>query len=101
MKRNLLKSLRCDVLVRNQHAADYSALAEFLLATRPKIIVTSNVPFLAEQVVPPSLAEYAKKKRATLLDQDIHGAVTITVENDRLSATGFVSGETITLEKRK
>ena len=101
MERNLLKSLRCDVLIRNQHVTDYCALPEFLLAARPKIIVTSNVPFLAEQTMPPSLAEYARKKRATLLDQDVQGAVTLTVENDQLTATGFVTGETVTLEKRK
>ena len=101
MDRHLLKSLRCDVLIRNQHATDYSALPEFLLAARPRIIVTSNVPFVAEQTMPQSVAEYARKKRATLLDQDVEGAVTISVEDDRLTATGFVSGRAITLEKRK
>jgi beta-lactamase superfamily II metal-dependent hydrolase len=101
MERNLLKSLRCDVLIRNQHATDYSALPDFLLGAKPKIIVTSNVPFLAEQAMPASVTEYAAKKHATLLDQNIHGAVTIAVENDRLTATAFVTGQTVTLEKRR
>jgi competence protein ComEC len=101
MERNLLKSLRCDVLIRNQHVTDYSALPEFLLAARPKIIVTSNVPFLAEQTMPPSLAEYARKKRGTVLDQDVQGAVTLAVGNDQLTAMGFVTGQTVTLNKRR
>ena len=101
MERNLLKSLRCDVLIRNQHGADYSALPEFLLAARPKIIVTSNVPFLAEQTMPPSVVEFAKRRHATVLDQDVHGAVTIAVEEGRLTATGFVTGQTVTLDKRR
>jgi competence protein ComEC len=101
MGRHLLKSLRCDVLIRNQHATDYSALPEFLLAARPRIIVTSNVPFLAEQTMPRSVADHARKKRTTLLDQDVEGAVIISVEGDRLTASGFVTGHSVTIHRRK
>lgn len=101
LERHLLKSLRCDVLIRNQHAADFTALPEFLLAVRPKIIVTSNVPFVADQRMPASLAEYARKRHATLFDQDAVGAVTINVENQTLTATAFVTGQTVTLEKKR
>lgn len=98
MERNLLKSLRCDVLVRNQHAADFSALPDFLLAVRPKIIVTSNVPSVAEEVMPPSLAAYARKRKATIFDQNLHGAVSFSVTDKHLTATAFVTGETVVLE---
>lgn len=101
MERHLLKHLRCDVLIRNQHASDYSALPEFLLAARPRIIITSNAPFIAEEVMPPSLAEYAKKRKAALFDQDVHGAVSLHVTGDRLTATSFVTGESVTLEPRR
>lgn len=100
IERNLLKNLRCDVLVRNQHTEDFTALPELLLATRPRIIVTSNVPFLAEQAMPESVPAYARQKKASLLDQDSHGAVTIRIEDDQLTATGFATGESITLNKR-
>ena len=101
MERHLLKALRCDVLIRNQHAADYSALSEFLLASRPRIIITSNAPFIAEEVMPPSLAEYAKKKKATLFDQDVHGAISLRVIDEQLQATSFVTGESVTLPLRR
>lgn len=97
LERNLLKTLRCDVLIRNQHAADWSALPEFLLATRPRIIISSNSPFSAEDVMPPSLAEYAEKKHAMLFDQNIHGAVILQSAQGRLTATSFVTGEKVTL----
>ncbi|MBX7208962.1 MAG: ComEC/Rec2 family competence protein [Verrucomicrobiaceae bacterium] len=99
MERRLLKSLRCDVLIRNQHAADFSALAEFLLAVRPKIIITSNVPFVAGQTMPSSLAGYASKKHAAIFDQDTAGAVTIAIDDHRLTATAFSTGQVVTLEK--
>ncbi len=101
MARNLLKSIRCDVLIRNQHAADHSALSEFLLAAKPRIIVTSNVPSDPEQAMSPTLDEYVRQKRASLFDQDVHGAVTIGIEHDRLIATGFVTGEEVILEPRR
>lgn len=100
IERHLLKALRCDVLIRNQHAGDFSALPEFLLAARPKVIISSNVPFIAGQTMPASLTDYAKMKHATLFDQDTAGAVTITIENQTLTATAFVTREVVTLEKK-
>lgn len=85
--------LRCEVLVRNQHSTDFSGLSDFLLAVRPRIIVSSNVPFVAAQRMPRSLAEYAGAARATLFDQHIDGAVTLEIRGDHLSARAFASGK--------
>ena len=101
MERHLYKSLRCDVLIRNQHVSDYSALSEFLMAVAPRIIITSNVPFLDEQAMPTSLPEYAQQRNATLLDQDVHGAITLAIENDQLRATGFSTGHSTVLSRRR
>lgn len=92
MERIQASALLCDVLVRNQHTSDFSALPDFLLAVRPKIIVSSNVPFLAEQRMPRSLTDYATSARATLFDQDLDGAVTIEIRGDHLVARAFVTG---------
>lgn len=84
--------LRCDVLVRNQHSTDFSGLPDFLLAVRPRIIVSSNVPFVAGQRMPRSLADYAVAAHATLFDQHVDGAVALEIRGDHLSAQAFASG---------
>jgi hypothetical protein len=71
------------------------------LAVAPRIIITSNVPFLDEQAMPTSLPEYAQQRNATLLDQDVHGAITLAIENDQLRATGFSTGHSTVLSRRR
>ena len=101
MERHLFKNIRCDVLIRNQHATDYSGLTEFLQAAAPRLIISSNVPYLAEEAMPPSVIQYAAEKGVPLLDQDIHGAITLSIHDEQLFAKGFVTGKAIALQKRK
>lgn len=101
MERHLFKALRCDVLVRNQHKEDFSALPDFLIATRPRLVITSNVPYLEEEAMPPSILDYIGRKNAALLDQNVHGAVAIGIEDDALTARAFRTGRVITLENKR
>ena len=101
MERHLFKNFRCDVLIRNQHATDYSGLTEFLQAAAPRLIISSNVPYLAEEAMPTSVTQYAAEKTVPLLNQDIHGAITLSVQDEQLFAKGYVTGKAIALQKRK
>ena len=101
MERHLLKALRCDVLIRNQHASDFSALPDFLLAARPRIIITSNVPYIQGEAMSPTLAVYAERHQAHLFDQNVHGAITIRIEKGILEAVSFVTGESARITKRR
>lgn len=100
MERHLFKNIRCDVLIRNQHATDYSGLTEFLHAADPRLIISSNVPHLADEAMSPSVIQYAAEKEVPLLDQDIHGAITLSIQDEQLFAKGYVTGKAIALQKR-
>lgn len=80
------EALHCDVLIRNQHSGDYSLLPEFLDATKPRIIVTSNDTFPPEQKFPPRIRLECDKRGIQLLDQRETGAVTLRIWPRRLEA---------------
>lgn len=71
------EALRCDVLIRNQHASDYSLIPDFLDAVRPRVVVSSNDTFPPEQKLPVRMREECGKRGIVLLDQRETGAVTL------------------------
>lgn len=71
------EALQCDVLIRNQHASDYSLTPEFLDTAKPRLIISSNDTFPPEQKLPVRLREECEKRGIVLLDQRDTGAVTL------------------------
>ncbi|MFZ4763863.1 MAG: ComEC/Rec2 family competence protein [Roseimicrobium sp.] len=71
--------LRCDVLMRNQHASDYSLLPEFLNAAKPRIVITSNGSLPPEQRLSPRIVAECAQRKVILLDQGQTGAVTLQI----------------------
>ncbi len=92
------RDLRVDVLVRNQHAADWSALSEFLAAARPRAIISSNAPAMADERLPPSLRAYCAAHEIALFDQNETGAVRIYERAGILSIEGWLNEQSIRLQ---
>jgi beta-lactamase superfamily II metal-dependent hydrolase len=78
-------ALHCDVLIRNQHASDFSLLPEFLDAVQPRIVISSNDTFPPEQNLPARIREDCAKRSIQLLDQREMGAVMLRVWPDRMA----------------
>jgi ComEC/Rec2-related protein len=80
-------ALRCDVLIRNQHAGDFSLLPEFLDAVQPRILISSNDTFPPEQNLPSRIREDCAKRSIQLLDQRETGAVMLRIWPDRMAVS--------------
>ena len=84
--------LRADVLVRNQHAADWSALTEFLAAVQPRIVVSSNAEEILEERLPAHLREWCAAHGCELWELQQTGMVGIHAWEDRLELNGWLDG---------
>jgi ComEC/Rec2-related protein len=84
-------ALRCDVLIRNQHAGDFSLLPEFLDAAQPRIVISSNDTFPPEQNLPGRIREDCAKRGIQLLDQRETGAVMLRIWPDRMGVNAMRS----------
>ena len=92
------KELASHVIIRNQHASDFSALPEFLSAVAPKLIITSNTPAVVEQRIPAHLTQYGLDHGVPLLDLSETGMVRLEVWDDHLEAKAWLTGTTIPLK---
>lgn len=90
-------SARCDVLIRNQHAGDVTLLPEFLEATRPRVIISSNNSFPEGQKLPARIRNDCIARKIMLLDQSETGAVTLRIWPQRLEIVPFRGSSTATL----
>lgn len=95
------EALRCDVLIRNQHAGDYSLLPELLDAVKPRVVITSNDTFPPEQKLPARIRETCKQRAIQLLDQRETGAVTLRIWPDRIAVQAMRGKERANLLPRK
>jgi competence protein ComEC len=78
------EELRCDVIVRNQHASDYTMIPDFLDAVRPRVMVSSNDDFPTEQKLPQRIRDECAKRGIRLLDQAETGAVMLKIWPERV-----------------
>lgn len=83
------EGLACDIIIRNQHSSDYSMLSEFLMAVQPKVVVSSNPAFPAEQMIKPALRETCHQLGIQLIDQNETGAVMIKFHGDHIEISPF------------
>ena len=92
-------ALRCDVLLRNQHVSDWSALPEFLLAVRPRVVVTSNSPAIATERMPAHLLSYCQRQGVHLFDQSMCGMVKLVFEPNELLISAWLTDENVILRR--
>lgn len=92
--------LKCDILIRHQHSADFAGLTEFLLAAQPRVIVSSNDPYLPEERLPERIRSYCTSRGIPLFDLARDGSVNIQLGPGRACLKGHVSGQAVTLEPR-
>ena len=92
------EDLRSQVILRDQHASDFSALPEFVLAVAPKLVVTSNAPGIVEQRIPEYLGALCKAHQIALFDQSRTGMVKLDIWPDHLEAKAWLTGESFTIQ---
>jgi competence protein ComEC len=80
----LPEELHCDVLVRNQHASDYTMIPDFLDAANPQVVISSNDSFPPEQKLPQRIRDECAKRGIQLLDQAETGAVMLRIWPERV-----------------
>ncbi len=90
--------LASQVIVRNQHASDFSALPEFLLAVKPRLVITSNSPSIVEQRLPAHLKTYCETHGVPLLDQSETGMVKLQLWPNRAEAKAWLTGTTFAIQ---
>lgn len=83
------EDLRCSVIIRNQHASDFSLLPEFLDAVQPQLIITSSDTFPAEQKLSPQTLEDCAARGIRILDQELTGATVLRFWPDRIEVRPF------------
>lgn len=91
--------LRCHVLLRNQHASDWSVLTEFLSAAQPQAVVTSNSPTIATERMPAHLDTWCRRQGVHLFDQSVCGMVRLVIEPDELRLSAWLTDESLTLRR--
>jgi len=91
----MLKSgmdLSADVIVMGRNSDDYSGTETFISAVSPEAIITTNSGFPDSERVTAAWRKEVINSGITLFDQQLTGAVTITLENRNLVLTPMLSG---------
>lgn len=73
--------LRCDVLVKQIHAKDFSGTPDFLAAVRPEVIVASSTAFPPQEKISGEWAGQVAAAGIRLLRQDETGAVRLILRS--------------------
>ncbi|OYW77576.1 MAG: hypothetical protein B7Z37_03215, partial [Verrucomicrobia bacterium 12-59-8] len=92
--------LRCDVLIRSQHEVDISTSAEFLLRTRPQVILCGSDARATETELPVSLVQHAKGQNTPLIDAWGAGSIDLQFQQDELHIVTQRSGQRLVLKPR-
>jgi competence protein ComEC len=87
-------ALQSELIIRNQHADDYSMLPEFIQVVQPRVIISSHAQFPIEQQIRPSLRETCHRLGVQLFDQSQTGAVIIDLWPERMRLTPFRGNQT-------
>lgn len=94
------EALRSDVIIRNQHAADFSLLPEFLDAVRPRVVVSSNDDFPPEEKLSARVRAACSKRGIALVDQRETGAVTLRFWPSMLELQSMRGAEPLVIQAR-
>jgi ComEC/Rec2-related protein len=102
-EKNLCSSaadLHCDVLIRSQHEVDLSTSAEFLLKTRPQVILCGSDARALETALPALLVQHAKEQNIPLIDTGSAGSIDLQFADDELRIVANRSGQRLLLKPR-
>ncbi|CAN5885721.1 hypothetical protein BH11VER1_BH11VER1_06100 [soil metagenome] len=83
------EELRCDVVIRNQHAGDFSLLPEFLDAVKPRLVISSHQNFPVDEKLPERIKMNCANRGIILMNQAETGAVTLKFWPRKLEVAGF------------
>lgn len=95
-EKSLLSSgvdLRSDVLVMGRHGSDFCGLPEFVRAVRPGALIFSNSRFPEAERAVESWRQRMAGQGVKMFDQALTGGVTLRLDREGLTVSGFVNGE--------
>ncbi len=84
--------LCADVIVMGRNSDDFSGTETFIQAVSPQAIISTNTDFPAHERIPKHWRMFLQREGITLFDQQMTGAVTMSLENDSLSMKPTLSG---------
>ena len=91
---NMLESgmdLRADVIVMGRNRNDFTGSLEFYQSVKPKAIISTNADFPERERISESWLKNIRSVNAHVFDQQLYGAVTITLDTDSLTLTPTIS----------
>ena len=88
------RELQSHVLIRSQHATDWSALPEFIMTVAPQLVISSNTPGIEEERIPEHLRQTCQRLGIHLLDTNQTGMIDLDLEPDHLSAHSWLTKAT-------
>ena len=80
-------NLSADVIVMGRNADDYSGTEAFIKAVSPRAIISTNSDFPHRERIPQPWKSSLQQNNIILLDQKLTGAVTITLDKEKLVLT--------------
>ncbi|MCB1277572.1 ComEC/Rec2 family competence protein [Prosthecobacter sp.] len=93
--------IRCDVLIRSQHATDLMMTTEFLLKAGPQAVLCGSDARDVEAALPASLVEETNELGIPLLDTWTDGSIELQFQPDELHLLTRRSGRHVILNPRE
>jgi competence protein ComEC len=94
-----LNALPSDVLVLGRHGDDLFATGDFLAAVQPRVIILAARDPFRDGSGEEALRERLRSTGAEIFDQELCGAVVITLQNGCVELRGFLNGQHALLPK--
>ncbi|MDP0491705.1 MAG: ComEC/Rec2 family competence protein [Verrucomicrobiota bacterium JB023] len=93
------KSISADLWIMGRHLYEPTGSDEFVNRVNPRAIIASHQGFPSDERIPAGWREWVVRKGINLLSQDEHGAVMIKASPERLQLEGYLTGESVILER--
>lgn len=93
LERNV--DLKCDVMIRGQHSADYSGLTEIIVRAKPQVLISSNDSRFSEETLPQRLRDFCLTRKIHLFDLELSGSVDLGFQATGAVANAFRNGQTV------
>ena len=92
--------LRADVIVKGQHAKDFSGTGEFISRVQPSAIICSGLSFGAQPRVLDTWVQGVIAKGIIVFRQDECGAAVAEIRDGEIAIRGFANGQTFSSRAR-
>jgi competence protein ComEC len=94
------QDLRSDILVKGEHASDFSGTPDFLRAVAPRLLICSASDFPPSEQVNEQWARETSARGIALFREDKTGAVEIAIRPSGWQARAFVNHQVFTSRKQ-